>query len=623
MSRLIRQPRFLWLAAAMVTAITVGSLAAVGAFPMFDADPGTTHEGEQRPVALQLPPVARQVWQFPSLVPYGVSIAESGSVEMGTGEIQSTVVPPEVTRHCYQGRLLISDDGDKESGRIALLDLDNLSGAPRFTDVPPLPDVDNSVTIASNDHDLLALPNGDVVLIKMGRSREAIHPKPVWFDHAYKLPNPEEGVPEWGPGARSKMFVWRSENCGDSFRLVSSIDTAFLHTGHGPFTGGLPQPSSSTIPPGSEEQPIWSMGGTDGPLARVDPETGQIYLTIALFGNLPSSSEDSFAIGGQALNVTAVMRSDDGGSSWTQVQTLPFRGWRLDVLPRSGNRLAFAHELPDPGSSLRRAFVIPEWPLSYHEAPEPAGWNQSWKDHSLLYKSKKDKTSTDTMATNVPYQTILARSPSGQNLLVAHAATIGENGDGYRLYMQNGGTSWLPFAPIAPQTPNPDSFVLHLTGVDPGRGPIFFYWYDVEAMTKRVTIRGRLITRDNQATADFSVSRDGSVSRSFDVSTDARWYGDYHTAGGYVAPAAAPDWSRNTFHYFPVWVEPDGTTRFARVVYKMPITISAAAAESLGYRISRGQSRMIMRGALDISVLGVEPPPEEVEHHRDGRVVPK
>jgi hypothetical protein len=604
----------------LVLAITVGSLAAVGAIPTFGTDAhGTTDEAAQRPEAVQLPPVSRHVWKLPALVPYGVSIPESGSLDFGRGEIQSTVVPPDVTRHCPQGRLLISDDDKKTSGEIAVFDLDNLSGAPRFTNVAPLPDADNTM-IASNDHDLLALPNGDVVLIKLGRSREPIHPKPEWFDFAYKLPNPAKGTPAWGPGARSKLFVWRSEDCGNSFKLVSGIDTAFLLTGRGAFTGGLPQQKSSTLSPGSKEQPIWQMGGTDGPLARVDPETGQIYVTMGLFGHLPSSS-DPFTIGAEALNVTAVMRSDDGGSSWTQVSTLPFRGWRLDVLPRSGNRVAFAHNLPEPGSTLQTAFVSPEWPVLYREAPEPAGWNQLWTNHSLLYKDDDDKTSTDTMSTNVPNQTILARSPSGLNLLVAFPSTIGDSGDGYRLYMQNGTSSWLPFPPIAPQTPNPDSFVLHPTAIDPGRGPIFFYWYDADAETRRVTIRGRLITRDREATADFSVSRDGGSSRSFDVSTDERWYGDYHTAGGYVAAPAAPDWSFNTFHYFPVWVESDRKTHFAHVIYRMPITISAAAAESLGYRIMSGQSRMIMRGALDISRLGVEAPPNEVEH-RDGRVVP-
>ncbi len=57
--------------------------------------------------------------------------------------------------------------------------------------------------------------------------------------------------------------------------------------------------------------------------------------------------------------------------------------------------------------------------------------------------------------------------------------------------------------------PDPDSFILHVTPVDAGSGPLFWYWYDVNAGAKHATIRGRLVTQDNEETQDFSVARAG------------------------------------------------------------------------------------------------------------------
>lgn len=564
-------------------------------------------------------------------IPVGVSISQGRPISMDAGEVQSTVVPPGVKSQCPQGRLLVSDDTSMSSGRIALVDLNRLGAAPASTQVDalltPWPIISPNAfdrtyqlgelsIIKSNDHDLVLLPTGDVLLIKMGRLRSALSPKPVWFDHTYKLGE------LWGPGARSALFVWRSEDCGNTFQFVSAIDTARIDDGFGTVSdgsSGYPQRQRSTDPPGSAAQPIWGMGGTDGPLVRVDPLTGRVFATIGLYGNIHSSTQP-FLVGERALNRTAVMMSSDRGSTWHRVAVLQFRGWRVDIVPR-GNRMLFAHNASNPVTNHGVAFVIPSYPINAGtapgaiEAPEPTGWwgwNKLPWEHPILYKDPKKRDSTDYMNVNVAGQTILSRSPSSQNLLLAYMDTIGSSGDGYRFYRLDDQSGWLSFRPIAPVGARIDDFVLHLTAVDPGQGPVLFYWYDVDTATKQATIRGRLVTRDDQETIDFVISRDGMHPRSFDVTANRRWYGDYHTAGAYRVRERTQDvddpypiWAE--YHYFPVWVEPDGRVHVARIEYRMRRGLPPRLSmKDLGYSLVSDRDRIVLRRPVDFSKLAVE-----------------
>ena len=509
------------------------------------------------------------------------------------GEVQSTVVPPGKKWQCLYGRVLISNDHFKNPGKVGLIDLDpdtsDPTGELKYADVqaPITMSLGSMRRIKSNDHDLVALPNGDVLLIKMGQTKIPLGayglPKPEWFDHAYKLEY-QDGklLPPWGPGARSELIVWRSEDCGNTFVPVSFIDTARLDDAYGTAedgSGAYPQNTDSFIPPGGNGQQYWQMGGTDGPLVRVDSDTGKVYVTIGLVGHIPITIAGLYFASGTELNRTVVMVSSDKGSTWENAAVLPYDHWRLDVVPQTDGNLAFA----DWGKSMDLpqgyAFIQPNipfgftpllnpfyWSLAAPEATGVHGWNSSPWNHPVLYKNKSNKQSDDYMSTNIPGQTILTRSPGSEKLLLAYMDTIPGQGDGYRLYSYTDPILWQAFDPIRPKSGNPDDFILHVTAVDAGIGPKLFYWYDVDTVQKTSTIRGRLIVRDDTETANFRIGGPNWV-------TAQKWYGDYHTAGAYaVKVGTGSDWTDDAYHYYPVWLEGDGPARVAHVRYKMPAT---------------------------------------------------
>jgi hypothetical protein len=304
-----------------------------------------------------------------------------------------------------------------------------------------------------------------------------------------------------------------------------------------------------------------------------------------------------------------VLTSDDG-VKWSQDHLLAFRGWRVDVVPRPRKALAVAHnvwnELFKSGSafvmqSCKGSFDIEQCPATVAPIAQGKwGWDTLPWSHSLLYKNKDEKEPTDRMNTNVAGQTHLVRSPSSENLLLAymHSFRVPDLGDGYRLYGFNGKSTWLQFSPIKPMVPDPDSFILHVTPVDAGSGPLFWYWYDVNAGAKHATIRGRLITQDNEETQDFSVSRGRDSGVSFDL-TETRWYGDYHTAGGYVADRG----STPTYHYYPIWRQPDGLIRVAHVAVTLPLaSLSDAQLQDLGFIRRTNSDRETFRKNIDLSL---------------------
>ena len=514
-------------------------------------------------------------------LPDGVEVSDSLTVDLGAGEVQSTVVPPGKNPACPQGRLIISDDYATDPAKVALVDLDNLTSVTYSTNFagPPRGFGENR-SLASHDHDLIALPDGTVVMLKMGRTKAALDPRPAWFEDAYKM---DKGVPIFGPGARSEIFVWRSIDCGQSFTFVSGIDTALIDDAYGTledWSGGLPQLNGSTFG-------FWNMGGTDGPLARVDPITGRLYVTIGLVGFRPLD-ESPFTLSDKPLNRTVIMMSDDQGSTWQRAGVRYHGGWRVDIVPRQNGWLSFAHSGSNESTLDGAAFVSqgfvgfvqpPGQPelLPTLEAPEKQGfwgWNTHYCDHDLLYNGACDQDTTKRIGINMLDRTILTRSPGSNNLLLAYMDTLeGAKGDGFRMYLFGGAATWTTLPPIAPEAADADNYVFHVTPIDPGRGPLFFYWYDVNTATQEVTIRGRLQTRDNMTTTSFGVSRGNSLTRRFSVKDTTHWYGDYHTAGGYVAPSRQP-LVEGTYHYYPVWVEPDGKVHFTHVTFERPITVA-------------------------------------------------
>jgi hypothetical protein len=365
------------------------------------------------------------------------------------------------------------------------------------------------------------------------------------------------------------------------------------------------------------------MGGTDGPLARVDPDTGRVFATVRIVGNRPLTDRPFILkdkTGYQVkINRTLVLMSADDGTTWQRVGLLAYNAWRLDVVPRKNNRLAFAHYGFNISTNIGHAFVntdylvgfIPQYAYYPAVTPQqegygPNGWNQSLCDHLILYTGGNCLTnSNDFIKMNLMDGAVLTRSPNSQNLLIAYMDTLDNAmGDGFRLYVYDEQSSWTELPPIAPQTPDINNFVFHVTPVDAGLGPILYYWYDVNTITQEAMIRGRIVNGESNWTDDFAVSRSYFGPRSFDVMTGQRFYGDYHTAGGYVVRNGPNgDWSFHTYHYYPVWLEPDGNVRFAHVKFQRPFALSIAAAEALGYHTTSARAKTISRQLIDTSTL--------------------
>lgn len=141
-----------------------------------------------------------------TIAPRGVSISNRGSVNIdsGLGEIQSTVVPPAHNKSCDAGKLLISNDTRKDPAHVVRVDLAGIYTT--SATIQMLPDQMDTM-IASNDHDLLTLPSGDVLLMKLGRTRAPLAETPSWFNQTYKISCNSTSCSNWGPGARSQVFV--------------------------------------------------------------------------------------------------------------------------------------------------------------------------------------------------------------------------------------------------------------------------------------------------------------------------------------------------------------------------------------------------------------------------------
>lgn len=547
----------------------------------------------------------------------------SVDTKRGFGEVQSTVVPPGAKAECPKGRLLISDDMAKNPGAIGGIDLDNLTVMASTAAIDPLPDTNQNQRILSNDHDLVLLNNGEVLYIRMGQAKTPLSPKPVWFDYAYKKRDTSPDF--WGPGARSVIFVWRSEDCGETFSFRSAIDTAKMDDGWGSAndgSGGMPQLPAFEVPPGTQEQPVYQMGGTDGPLAKVDRATNRVFYTMKVAGNVPDTPIEPFLLTGQKINHSMVAMSDDRGDSWVGATSFFFPEWRTEVVPGANDQLAFAASATQ--GDITRAFihytkvgVFPGQGQQANVVPAPIeqgtwGWSQLPWEHSLLYKKSEDKEPTDTMKTNFAGQTVLTRSPSSQGLLMAFMDTLEQDaGDGYRLYFVKGNT-WIPMPPIAPLVPDPDNFILHLTGIDLGIGPVLFYWYDIDSSARTATIRGRLVARDDLSTRDFKISE------SFSVATGSKWYGDYHTAGGFLLEKYLESKSHPRgpqYEYYPVWVQPDKKVHFAKVGYSLPV--KRTNANDGHFSVAPSGAIRMQRQTLHSSRLTFPEPVEEEEQQTE------
>ena len=470
------------------------------------------------------------------------------------GEAQSTVVPPDVKIQCPAGRLLVTNDALRPpaAGLVTGRDLDKASGpdVPATFDEPPgqkstLPRYD----FVTNDHDLLTLPNGDVLYLTGAASRAPVDAP--WFESAYR--------DDFGPGARSVVLTWRSSDCGRTFHYTGEFDPA--HAGDG--SCALPQfhldPISHKI---IEHTPHYDMGGADGQTVQVDRATGRLYLTFSCVG-YHSKGKGTFTLDpANPVNRTLLAVSENGGATWQTLGALDRAVWRLNAVPLDAATFAFGirdgvalgtknstgwhfdkEYTPDPTG----AFGWPNFPF-------PAGATNPW------------------ILTYMFGHTLTARTPGTHDAFIVYATTADKR-FGYRLAFHDHVKNQFADAPdpIVPATGGANDFILHPAVIDNGAGPVLLYWNDVDAKTMRVTVRGRLIFGQGDYSNDFAISVDeAGQPRSFTVvkkGPPGDWYGDYQTAGGFRMPGATVAGGKpfTLDVFYPIWIEPGGVVHFARV----------------------------------------------------------
>jgi hypothetical protein len=265
------------------------------------------------------------------------------------GEVQSTVVAPGLKKQCPAGRILATNDYELRSGVESqywgtsplggpvsqwLSSSHIVNGADLFYSAggsqsyqsvveapyPGDPKKRANRYHAGQDHDLVALPDGAVLLVALGESDASEHtPYPDaahdWWQWSYT--GDGSTYINRGPGVRTVMYVWRSEDCGQTFRWVTEIDpslspvrpTMALSSGDCamPQVGRVPplyvKPDNSYMHVDGTGKNVYdtaqtpgakflgyNQGGSDGPLTRVDPRTGEVFLTFGCVGNYVSNS---------------------------------------------------------------------------------------------------------------------------------------------------------------------------------------------------------------------------------------------------------------------------------------------------------------------------------------------
>ena len=474
------------------------------------------------------------------------------------GEAQSTVVAPGLKSQCSAGRFVFTNDQWRppSANAVRLRDLTGPNNTITSSAFGSIPLAAGTFLFGTNDHDVLTMPNGDVILVWGVHLASPLNPKPAWFD--VTTFNPATPT-QFGPGVRRGSMVFKSVDCGQTFQYMATLDPATIADG------------SCALPKGGP--PWYKNGGSDGQLAMVDAAANRLVLMFPCVGFKPDSSKSGFALSATALDKTMVMTSANEGAAWSFVGWDQRDGWRYQVVPLPqdvlataiGDMLYFGKKLANGTYQFEVSPTIPQ--------PPQGGWTNPWiLNNPLLNGASK------VIQVNVAASTVMTRSPDGANRLVLAFYDTVRGADnklvrGFRVTFYDATSKqFAEIAPIEPVNRTTNSFIMHLGAVDPGSGPILLYWTDVDAENKRGVVRGRLIVSASEFTNDFPLSRhlvsvdptqapSVSTSRYFQLGTAYYWYGDYQTAFGYISGAAS-----DSVHYFPMWVEPDKTVRYIHVL---------------------------------------------------------
>jgi hypothetical protein len=478
----------------------------------------------------------------PPAVAYSVGSVQSVTFgQVGPGEGQSTVVPPGKNKACPAGRLLISDDWLRPSGSIVVgRDLSgNAADTISTFDNPSHPEYYSYVT---NDHDLIALNDGTVLYLTGAGSIEPLKVQPPWWNVAYR------GA--FGPGARGILMTWRSTDCGATFHYVSEMDPALAEDG----TCANPQPPL-------DSSNHYGMGGSDGQLVKLDPSNDNLYLTFRCVGNTGTTdAKGKFTLTSNGLNKTLVALSNDRGGSWKSMGYIDgVNWWRFGIVP-VGNRIAF-------GFANDVVFGTPSnGKLAFGQAQPLSGQygGFAWSTSPFNPNPSPDQY----VFSNVWGNTLIARAGEAQGLLLGFPTVVGSGAkatNGYSVFFHNpNGSGYSEIPAIVPLTHSSSSYVMDVTTIDLGHGPVMLYWTDINTSSHKQRIRGRIIMNLGQYSADFDITGDQDItvpSNNYFPSAPAFFYGDYHTASGYIQKSPVSE----SYHFYPFWVDRAGGARFAVV----------------------------------------------------------
>jgi hypothetical protein len=515
-----------------------------------------------QPPAQPSQPVLHYVVGGTQSVPFG---------SVGPSEGQSTVIRPGANPQCSAGALLISDDWVRPSNSI--VQARDLSGknadVVSVFDAPAHPEY---YSYGTNDHDLIAMNDGSVLYLTGAFSKEPLATQPAWWNVAYRG--------NFGPGARSNLMVWRSTDCGAHFKYVGEMDPALMEDG------------SCANPQGSlDAAGHYDMGGSDGQLVKVDPASGTLYLTFRCVGNDGTADANGkFTLTSNALNKTLVASSTNNGVSWKSLGFINgVNWWRFGILPMgdrvafgfandvvfgkpSGGKLAFGKA--QPLSGLYGGFNQTTSPFNPAVSPDPYVFSNVWGN------------------------TLIARAGDSQGLLLGFPSVIGSGAsaaNGYSVFFHDpkdsGTFSEMPA--ITPLTSTPTSYVMNVTAIDLGRGPVLLYWMDVNTASHKGRMRGRIIVSMGQYSSDFDISKDADFTvnaNNYFPSSPLFFYGDYHTASGYIQQARAAivvgSATSDIYHFYPIWVDRTGGARYAALTVTEGTQTGASAAMAKQLNIS-------------------------------------
>ena len=479
-----------------------------------------------------------------------VFVAGEQKFEYQGGEVQSTVVPANLKpASCPKGRLLVTNDmklynnspQSPAAGMVLGWDLDGKSASPLLATFDAPPDPDNHL-FCTNDHDIVTLTNGDVLFATGAASRSPIDPKPAWWNDTMRG--------DFGPGARTVLLVWKSVDCGKTFQYLSELDSATMDDG----SCAYPQYRQDAAGQIIDEKP-YDMGGSDGQLVKLNRNNNDLYLTFQCVGYKPDAASADFKLSKTRLDKTLLAVAPKG-SDWQSLGFLGKREWRLGIVPVTADRVALGFKeyitfinKGDDGYTFEDAIPISQ-----------GSWG--WQDPGTA--DHKPLTAGDLIKTNMIATTVISASPGLKSIILAYPGTIDQLSHGYRVFFYNRESNqYAESDAVVPVKPSSSSFIMHLTMIQPtGGGPVLLYWYDVDSSSKTARIRGRLISDEQEYSADFEISKAFSLSSM--SSSMPYWYGDYLTAGG-IKDLSTSGNSRYT--YYPVWIEPDQKITFTRVVY--------------------------------------------------------